>query len=210
MRTTLSLDDDSMNESNPNVLFGAGRRSLASASHFSEFKSSFDTMVLELFRSKPIKKLLRDRAKLSLELLWERTARALIDMDIARKQVSVGQLEIHRRIVKGLPGEALFISSSMLFDSMHEALPFFDVSSKTARTRIGEQLTANEGEIALRIGRVLAMAGEVFGSLDQARTYLRTANFALGGAVPRDLLKTAEGEQLVLSELQAQAEGGPV
>jgi uncharacterized protein (DUF2384 family) len=54
------------------------------------------------------------------------------------------------------------------------------------------------------------MAGEVFGSLDQARTYLRTPNFALGGAVPRGLLKTAEGEQLVLSELQAQAEGGPV
>jgi Protein of unknown function (DUF2384) len=40
--------------------------------------------------------------------------------------------------------------------------------------------------------------------------YLRTPNFALGGAVPRDLLKTAEGEQLVLAELQAQAAGGPV
>jgi putative toxin-antitoxin system antitoxin component (TIGR02293 family) len=194
----------------PNVAFGAGRRSLVGSKHFSEFKSSFDTMVLELFLSKPIKKLLRERSKLSLELLWERTAQVLVDMDIARQGVSVGPLEIHRRIIKGLPGEALYISSSMLFDSMHEALPFFDVSSKTARTRIGEQLTANEGEIALRIGRVLAMAGEVFGSLDEARKYLRTPNFALGGTVPRDLLKTAEGEQLVLSELQAQSEGGPV
>jgi uncharacterized protein (DUF2384 family) len=54
------------------------------------------------------------------------------------------------------------------------------------------------------------MAGDVFGSLEAGRRYLRTPNFALGGAVPRDLLKTAEGEQLVVSELQTQAAGGPV
>jgi uncharacterized protein (DUF2384 family) len=48
------------------------------------------------------------------------------------------------------------------------------------------------------------------GSLDAARAFLRTPNFALGGALPRELLKTAEGEQLVLSELQTQAAGGPV
>ena len=57
-------------------------------------------------------------------------------------------------------------------------------------------------------GRVLTMAAELFGSLDSARDYLRTPNFALGGAIPRDLLKTAEGEQVVVSELQGQAEGG--
>jgi putative toxin-antitoxin system antitoxin component (TIGR02293 family) len=194
-----------------NVAFEAGRRSSASSSRFSESKSNFDSMVLELFRNKPIKKLLREQNKLSLELLWERTARVLIEMDIGRKGgLSIGPLETHRSIVNGLPGEALYISSAMLFDSMNEALPFFDVSSKTARTRLGEQLTANEGEIALRIGRILAMAGEVFGSLGEARKYLRTPNFALGGAIPRDLLKTAEGEQLVLSELQSQYEGGPI
>jgi len=54
------------------------------------------------------------------------------------------------------------------------------------------------------------MAGDLFGSLDAARQYLRTPNFALGGAVPRDLLKTGEGEQLVLAELQTQGAGGPV
>jgi putative toxin-antitoxin system antitoxin component (TIGR02293 family) len=199
-----------MNEAHPDPL-SAARRSVAGSSHFAEFRSSFDTIVLELFLSKPIKRLLREQSKLSLEALWARTARALIDMNVrVLKTRSAEPLEVHRRIVNGLPGEALFISSSMLFDSMNEALPFFDVSAKTARTRIGEQLTANEGEMALRIGRVLAMAGEVFGSLEEARKYLRTPNFALGGAVPRDLLKTAEGEQLVLSELQAQSDGGPV
>ena len=67
-----------------------------------------------------------------------------------------------------------------------------------------------DGEIALRIGRVLTMAADLFGSLDAARQYLRTPNFALGGAIPRDLLKTGEGEQVVLAELQTQAAGGPV
>jgi hypothetical protein len=32
----------------------------------------------------------------------------------------------------------------------------------------------------------------------------------LGSATPLELLETAEGEQLVLAELQAQADGGPV
>ena len=74
----------------------------------------------------------------------------------------------------------------MALDSMQEALPLFDVSVKTARLRIGALLPANQSAIALRIGRVLAMAGNLFGSLDGARQYLRAVNFALGGAIPRD------------------------
>jgi len=54
------------------------------------------------------------------------------------------------------------------------------------------------------------MAAELMGSAEDGRRYLRTPNFALGGATPLDLLKTAEGEQLVLAELQTQADGGPV
>ena len=104
----------------------------------------------------------------------------------------------------------MFVSAAMVFDSMSEALELFDVSSKTAKLRIGNRLSPAESEIALRIGRGLLMARDVFGTLDAAREYLRVPNFALGGAIPRDLLKTAEGEQLVLSELRTQAEGGPV
>jgi putative toxin-antitoxin system antitoxin component (TIGR02293 family) len=98
----------------------------------------------------------------------------------------------------------------MIFDSMSDALQLFDVSAKTAKQRIGDRLSSSESEIALRIGRVLTMALEVFGSAAAARDYLRTPNFALDGAIPRDLLKTSEGEQLVLAELQSQADGGPV
>jgi putative toxin-antitoxin system antitoxin component (TIGR02293 family) len=165
--------------------------------------------VLRVFRSKTIRRSVRDQAKVNLSLLWQQTARALAQ-NPPRNSPILEPADIHRAIVEGLPGESLYISSAMGFDSMHEALPFFDLSAKTAKLKIGELLGAGQGEIALRIGRVLTMAGDVFGSLEAARSYLQTPNFALGGAVPRDLLKTAEGEQLVLSELQTQAAGGPV
>jgi len=177
---------------------------------FADLKSSFDALVLRLFLSKTIRRMLREQTKMNLESVWARCVHELDVIAIDPKLEIADTLEIHRKIVEGLPGEALFISSAMVFDSLNEALPFFDVSAKTARLRLGELLTANEGEIALRIGRVLTMAADVLGTLDAARTYLRTPNFALGGAIPRDLLKTAEGEHLVLNELQTQREGGPV
>lgn len=49
----------------------------------------------------------------------------------------------------------------------------------------------------------------LFGDRDQARAYLTTPNFALGGKTPMELLQTAEGEQHVLNELQAHIDCGP-
>jgi putative toxin-antitoxin system antitoxin component (TIGR02293 family) len=65
-------------------------------------------------------------------------------------------------------------------------------------------------ERAMRAARVTTAAAEVLGSFDAARKYMHTKNFALGGSTPVDLLKTSEGERMVLNELQAQAEGGPL
>ena len=181
-----------------------------SARSFDALRGGFDTLVFWVFLNRTVRRVVKDQAKANLEALWDDTVRNLLDQHFRPTSGVLEPLEIHRRIVEGLPGEALFISSAMAFDSMTEALELFDVSPKTAKQRIGVRLSSSESEIALRIGRVLAMAREVFGSADAARDYLRTPNFALGGAVPRELLKTAEGEQLVLSEIQAQLEGGPV
>jgi putative toxin-antitoxin system antitoxin component (TIGR02293 family) len=177
---------------------------------FAALRGSYDTWVVYVFRNRALRRAIQDQAKTNLESLWAETLRELLDADVRRTPSALEPLEIHRQIVAGLPGEALFASAAMAFDSMNEALALFDLSAKTAKQRLGARLSTSESEIALRIGRVLTMAQEVFGSADPARKYLRTPNFALGGAVPRDLLKTAEGEQLVLAELQAQGEGGPV
>ena len=195
----------------------AGVVGLAASAHRSSQGRSFearrsvhDTLVLWLFLNKALQRVVQEQTKTNLESLWQETVSKLQDKDSRHVSRVLEPLEIHRKIVEGLPGEALFVSSAMAFDSMSEALQLFDVSAKTAKQRIGERLSSSESEIALRIGRVLTMAREVFGSADAARQYLRTRNFALGGAVPRDLLKTAEGEQVVVAELHAQAEGAPV
>ena len=188
----------------------AGAASPAAVRSFDAVRSAFDTRVLWLYFDRSVRRVVQHQTNTNLESLWSETVRKLLDRDTRRASPVLEPLEIHRKIVEGLPGEALFISSAMAFDSMNEALQLFDVSAKTAKQRIGERLSPSESEIALRIGRVLAMASEAFGTADAARDYLRTPNFALGGAVPRDLLKTAEGEKLVLAELHAQAEGGPI
>jgi putative toxin-antitoxin system antitoxin component (TIGR02293 family) len=182
-------------------------RSLAS-----EWRSSIDARVLRIFNNKSLKRHLRDQGKVNFALVWELIMKAMTDdrQHAVFTKPPLQQLDIHQSLIDGLPGEALLISSAMAFDSMQEALPFFEVSAKTARARMTELLPSAQGEVALRIGRVLTMAADLFGSLEMARQYLRTPNFALGGAIPRDLLKTGEGEQIVIAELQTQAAGGPV
>ena len=123
---------------------------------------------------------------------------------------SAAALTTHRRLVEGLPGQSLFVASGLAFDTLAEALPFLHVTAKTAWQKLDSNLSSSQSEQALRLGRIAVMAAELIGSAEEGRRYLRTPNFALGGATPLELLKTAEGEQLVLAELQAQADGGPV
>ena len=59
-------------------------------------------------------------------------------------------------------------------------------------------------------GRVLAAATVVFKSEAAASRYMTTANFALGGATPLEVLKRPGGEAAVIGELQTQDEAGPV
>jgi len=197
---------------NPQHLKSLKPRAIARQTASSFRRSTVDHRVLRLFNSKGLKRNLREQAKVNFAVLWSLTVKALQEdrQTAVSAAATLQQLDIHQSIIEGLPGEALFISSAMAFDSMQEALPFFEVSAKTARGRVGDVLPASQGEMALRIGRVLTIAWDLFGSLEIARQYLRTPNFALGGAIPRDLLKTGEGEQVVLAELQTQAAGGPV
>ena len=58
--------------------------------------------------------------------------------------------------------------------------------------------------------RVLAAATVVLKSEAAARRYMTTANFALGGATPLEMLKRPGGEEAVIRELQTQGESGPL
>ncbi len=174
---------------------------------FAQRRSEVDARLLKVFDDPGILRTLSGRQKLDLPDLAGRVADALGG---GRRTVPVDALAVHRRLVKGLPGVALFVAAALAFDSLTEALPFFDVTAKTARAKLESALSPAEGDQALRLARAAALAGELLGSAEEGRRYLHTPNFALGGATPLELLKTGYGEPLVLGELQAQAAGGPV
>lgn len=174
---------------------------------FAQRRGDVDARLLKVFDDPGIRRTLTGRHKLDLPDLAERVADAL---EGGRRTAPVDALAVHRRLVKGLPGVALFVASALAFDSLTEALPFFDVTAKTARAKLESALSPAEGDQALRLARAAALAGELLGSAEEGRRYLHTPNFALGGATPLELLKTGYGEPLVLGELQAQAAGGPV
>ena len=85
------------------------------------------------------------------------------------------------------------------------------MTAKTLRGRLKQDhLGLDESERVLRSTRVMLAASDLFGGFDQAREYLHTKSFALGGARPIDLIQTAEGERIVLDELHAQAHSAPL
>ena len=170
-------------------------------------KGRLDTRLLTVFRSKAIGRSLREQPKLSLGGI---AARAHVELATTPPGGPLDGLDVHRQLVAGLPGQALFIAAALAFESLAAALPFFGLSIKTAWLKLDDGLSPSESEQALRLGRAAVLATDLLGSAEQGRAYLRTPNLALGGATPLELLKTAEGEQIVLTELQTQAGGGPV
>ncbi len=173
-------------------------------------KGIADTLALQLLADMQLGQEVRATGKLNIEHLRKSLGAAILKIWENQLKETVDSLQVHRTLLKGLPGEAMFIASAMAFDTFKEGEAFFGMSAKTARQRIGRSLDAGEGEKALRLVSALSLATSAMGSTDEARAYLKTPNFALGGATPRELLQTAVGEQLVLNELQTHMESGPV
>lgn len=163
----------------------------------------------EIFEAPGLRNKLRGE-KLEIERVWEAIASWLSDAPTQSPLRKSNLLVTHEKLVQGIPGSALYVSSALAFDSLRESLVFFELSPKTAKQRLNQNLPLAEGERALRLTRAFLMAQESLGDAEAAREYLKTPNFALGGQAPRDLLKTAEGEQIVINEIQTQAAGGPL
>jgi putative toxin-antitoxin system antitoxin component (TIGR02293 family) len=170
-----------------------------------------DAALMQVFASGAVRRALRDQRRLNLAALGEGAFRA-VESSLQEQANLIGAeaLSTHRRLVEGLPGPSLFVAAALAFETLAEALPFLDLTAKTAWQKLDDNLSSSQSEQALRLGRVAVMAAELMGSAEEGRRYLRTPNFALGGTKPLELLRTAEGEQLVLAELQAQTDGGPV
>ncbi len=83
-------------------------------------------------------------------------------------------------------------------------LPRRTLSHRRAR---GERLTVDESDRLARVARVLAVAGESFGSAAKAGRWLRRPSRVLRGEVPLALVVTSDGARLVEDELTRIASG---
>ena len=181
---------------------------LAAAGHEID-RAAIDARVLALFDDASLRSHVRKLDKVELSSVWRLTRQVL-----SRKGDGVAEplspMEVHKRMLEGLAGETLLVSSAMFLSNLADAEKFFGLSFKTIKSRLGGSLDTAASERAMRAARATMTAAEVLGSYDAARAYMHTRNFALGGATPAELVKTSEGERIVLNELHAQAEGGPL
>ncbi len=172
-------------------------------------RAAVDAKVIALFDDTTLRSHVRKLDKVELASVWRLTLSVL-----SRKTASIAEplspIEVHQRMVDGLAGETLLVSSAMFLSTLADAEKFFDLSFKTIKSRLGGSLDTAASERAMRAARATMTAADVLGSYDAARSYMHTRNFALGGATPADLIKTSDGERIVLNELHTQAEGGPL
>ena len=171
--------------------------------------ATIDARVLALFDNAALRSQLRKLDKVELASVWRLTQHAL-GRQRGAAAAPLSHLQVHQRMVAGLRGEALLISASMFLDTLADVERHFGISFKTIKARLEGTLGSAASEHAMRAARSTLTAAEVLGSLDAARAYMHSRNFALGGTTPAELVKTADGERIVLNELQAHADGGPL
>ena len=74
----------------------------------------------------------------------------------------------------------------------------------------GRDLGMAEAERAVRLAQLIALAAETFGALDEAISWMREPNYALGGRIPVDLAETDPGARVVRNLLHGIQHGHPV
>lgn len=172
-------------------------------------RASIDARVIALFDNVRLQSKVLKLDKVELSNVWRATETALTGAQVNDAK-PISPLEVHNRLIGGLAGVTLLVSSAMFLTNMSEVEDYFGITFKTIKARLDGLLDTAASEKAMRAARATMTAAEVLGDYDAAREYMHTRNFALGGATPAELVKTADGESLVLNELHAQAESGPL
>lgn len=105
-------------------------------------------------------------------------------------------------VARGLPFgelEALREQLDLPLDSLAEYLGL--ARATLHRRKIAGQLTADESDKVLRFARLLGQASRVFGSVPEAREWLKAPQYGLGGVVPLEFAGTEIGAREVESLL---------
>jgi len=98
----------------------------------------------------------------------------------------------------GLPVQQLKILQTSLGVPMDRLVPMLGISKATLHRRIaGGRLGPSESERVVRFARLMGKAVEVMESEDDARQWLTSPQFGLGGAVPLEYAETEVGAREV-------------
>lgn len=112
------------------------------------------------------------------------------------------EFDLAQIVRRGLPLEtqAIFISHGMTRDEFHLiVIPHRTFRHRTERLNkgLGEVLTPDESDKALRAARVLALAERVFANREKAFSWMRKAKNRFEGESPMQMLQTEAGARLV-------------
>jgi putative toxin-antitoxin system antitoxin component (TIGR02293 family) len=100
---------------------------------------------------------------------------------------------------EGLPVSALTSMANELAIDRRTLARVVGISDRTLSRRIAkrERLSLEESDRTVRLARVVAMATDTLGTSQKASSWLQTANRALDGAVPLELMDTDTGVRSV-------------
>ncbi len=115
--------------------------------------------------------------------------------------------EVTELVENGLPTESLMVlrAHGLTFTEVAEIV----ISPRTLKHRKsrGENLSDEETDRVVRVGRTLALANDVFGNHEKALQWLRTPSDQIGGRTPLSLLRTDAGGRVVERRLWQIDEG---
>jgi putative toxin-antitoxin system antitoxin component (TIGR02293 family) len=99
----------------------------------------------------------------------------------------------------GLPVRCLIDLQASLDVPVERLAPMLGISKATFHRRkgAGEKLGTAESDRVVRFARLLGKAIKVFGNEEDARQWLNSQQFGLGGAVPLDYARTEVGAREV-------------
>ncbi|MGA2173665.1 MAG: antitoxin Xre/MbcA/ParS toxin-binding domain-containing protein [Verrucomicrobiota bacterium] len=98
----------------------------------------------------------------------------------------------------GLPVQELKDLQESLAVPMEQLVPMLGISKATLHRRMaGGRLGAAESDRVVRFARLMGKAAEVMESEENARRWLTSPQFGLGGAVPLDYAETEVGAREV-------------
>jgi putative toxin-antitoxin system antitoxin component (TIGR02293 family) len=103
----------------------------------------------------------------------------------------------------GVPASAVFDLMGMTHLSKSFFAGMLNLSTKTLDRYLagGKQLNASSGEMILKLFSLVKKGEEIFGNADEFGKWIEKPAYGLGFKVPKELMKSAAGVDLVMDEL---------